>query len=248
MRLILWLTVLLLSSPAWGARVASLNLCTDEYLLLLAPEQAVGVTFLARDPALSVVVTQAQSVPSLRADAESVLRLAPDLVLATQWSAQATLNLLERRGIRVARFVLPEGFDGIRRQTREIATLLGAQTRGEALLEVMERNLRIRQPAPRRSLALAPRGWSSGPGSFTDAVLSAAGLVNVGYGGQITLEAIVAHPPELLVLARDPAFPSLATDFLRHPALADIPRRQIPPALLACAGPWSARAVSLLAS
>lgn len=42
MRLALLLGALLIAAPAWAARVVSLNLCTDEYLLLLAPEQAVG--------------------------------------------------------------------------------------------------------------------------------------------------------------------------------------------------------------
>jgi iron complex transport system substrate-binding protein len=170
-------------------------------------------------------------------------------VLATPWGAQGTLALLERRGIRVERFALPRNFDEIRAQTLKIAALLGDTERAPALLALMDRNLGARpsRPAPIRALALAPRGYSAEPGSFTDAVLQAAGLVNASTGRQLGLEHVVAHPPDLLVLARDPAFPSLATDFLRHPALAAIPRRQIPPALLACAGPWSARAVSMLA-
>ncbi len=235
------------SGPASAARIVSLNLCTDQYLLLLAPDKAAGVTFLARDPELSVVVAQAAEVPTVRADAESVLRLKPDLVLATPWSAQGTLALLERRGIHVERFPLAQSFVEIRDQTLKIAALLGANERADALLELMDRNLAVHPTRSIRALALAPRGYTSGPGSFTDVVLRAAGLVNASTGRQMSLEAILADPPDLLVMARDPAFPSLATDFLRHPALAQIPRRQIPPALLTCAGPWSARAVSLLA-
>jgi iron complex transport system substrate-binding protein len=252
-----WLALVLLSllpllAPlliprAMAGDVVSLNLCTDQYLLLLAPERAAAVTFLARDPSLSVVVAQAARLPAIRADAETVLRMAPSLVLASPWSAAGTISLLERRGIRVARFALMESFDGVRAQTREIAALLGKPAAGEAMLAEMERHLKHPRATPLRAMALAPRGYSAGPGSFTDAVMTAAGLRNAGSGGSVSLEDILAHPPDLLVVARDRSMPSLATDFLRHPALADIPRRFVTPALLACAGPWSAAAVAELA-
>jgi len=82
---------------------------------------------------------------------------------------------------------------------------------------------------------------------LTDAVLRAAGLADVGQGRQMGLEALVTHPPDLLVTPTASGFPSLATAVLNHPALAAIPRRSVPPALLVCGGPWTARAVELLA-
>jgi iron complex transport system substrate-binding protein len=42
-----------LAAPAHaGQRVVSLNLCTDQMLVLLAPEQVVALSPLARDPTL----------------------------------------------------------------------------------------------------------------------------------------------------------------------------------------------------
>jgi hypothetical protein len=78
-------------------------------------------------------------------------------------------------------------------------------------------------------------------------VLQAAGLVNIARGRRLGLEAILAERPALLVVPTAPGFPSLATDMLRHPALRGIARVAVPPALLACGGPWTARAVTLLA-
>jgi iron complex transport system substrate-binding protein len=238
----------LLAWPAEAARVVSLNLCADDFLLLLAPEQAVGVSRLAADPTLSVVAAAARAVPAVRADAEDVLNRHPDLVLAGPFGAQTTLALLERRGLSVERLPLARDFAAIRAVTRQAAAALGVPERGEALLARMQARLDAVAPRPGpRAVFLQPRGYVAGPGTLADAVLHAAGLTNAGVGGTPGLEWLATHPPDLLVVEDAPRFPSLATDLLRHPALAGIPRLEVAPALLACGGPWTARAVTALA-
>jgi iron complex transport system substrate-binding protein len=234
--------------PGGAARVVSLNLCADDYLLRLAPEQAVAVSVLAADPALSVVAEAARRVPAVRADAEAVLALHPELVLAGPYGAQTTLALLERRGLRVERLGLPQDFAAIAAETRRVAALLGEAARGEALLAAMQARLdAVRQPRPQRVVFLEARGYVAGPESLAGAILRAAGFRPAGVAGQPGLEALAAHPPDLLVTATAPDYPAMATDLLRHPALAGIPRREVAPALLLCGGPWTARAVTALA-
>ncbi len=244
--------LLLAAVPADAARIVSLNLCADDFLVLLAPEQVAAVSILARDPSLSVVAPQAARLKTVRADAEAVLALHPDMVLAGAFGAQTTLALLAQRGIRIERIGAPHDFDSIRAETLRLAALLGEPARGDALLAAMDRKLAAvssRAPArtPSHALAVQPRGYTSGPGSLTDAVLRAAGLIDIGAGRQVSIETLAARPPDVLVQAQSPAFPSLATDWLRHPALAAIPRRTVPPSLLICGGPWTADAVALLA-
>ena len=238
---------LLLANPV-QARIVSLNVCTDQLLMLLAPEQVAALSILSRDPALSVVAEQAALVPVVRADAEAVLRLAPTLVLAGQYGAQATLAALERRGVPVLRVALPESFEAVRLQVTTVAAALGVPERGAALIATMDAALSHPAVSRRRALVWGARGWTSGPGTFTDAVLSAAGLDNAARGGMVGLEALLAHPPDLLVTATAPRTPSMATELLRHPALDALPRRTLPPAWLLCAGPWSAQAVHALAA
>jgi iron complex transport system substrate-binding protein len=250
-RLVLASLLLALAAPTQAAptharRVVSLNLCTDQYLALLAPEQAVGLTQLARDPSLSVVAPQAAHLPVVRADAEAVLALHPTLVLATHWGAQATLAALERQGIPVVRIALPQDFPAIRAQTIALAALLGEPQRGAALLARMDAALAAPHAHPTEALWLAARGYTAGPRSLQAAVLRAAGLTPIGQGRHISLESLLTHPPALLVTAQAPGFPSLATNLLTHPALATLPRRTVPPALLACGGPWTAEAVRSL--
>ena len=238
-----------LTSVSVIRRVVSLNLCTDQMLVLLAPEKIVALSSLARDAALSFVAAQARALPVVRAAAEAVLPLHPDLVLAARYGAQTTLSLLEQFGIRVVRVDQPTNFAGIRAMARGLAAVLGVPARGEALIAAMDATLdRVPPPSrPATALALEPRFYTAQPGSMMDAVLRAAGLTNVATRNRIELETLLRHPPDLLVEPSVPAYPSLATAMLDTPVVAAIPRRHIPPALTICAGPFTARAVTMLA-
>ena len=233
--LLLALSTHLTPAAQAATRVVSLNLCTDQMLVLLAPEKIAGLSILARDPALSFVAAQAATLPIVRPSAEAVLRLRPDLVLAGPYGAQTVLGLLEQHGVRVLRLDLPNDFPGIRSFTRSLAAALDAPDRGEALIAVMDQTLGEPpvRPHPLTAVAWQPRGYT-------------AGLTNASHGRRLTLEALVRHPPDILAVSGRPAFPSLATDLLDHPSLAAIPRRVVPSALTICAGPFTAGAVELL--
>ncbi len=236
--------------PADAAdRVVSLNLCTDQMLVLLAPNKIAALSPLARDPALSYVAPQAAHLPFVRASAEAVLRLHPDLILAAPYGAQTILALLAQEHIPILRLALPHDFAGIRQMTRALAAALGVRQRGEALLAAMDARLAaLPRPAREvRALVWEPRGLTEGPGTLTDAVLRAAGYDNAADGRRAGLEALLRRPPDLLVVPTAPTFPSLATELLEHPAIANLPRRAIPPALTICAGPFSADAAAMLA-
>ena len=229
-------------------RVVSLNLCTDQMLVLLAPEKIAALSPLARDPSLSYVAEKAAHLPTVRASAEAVLRLHPDLVLAAPYGAQTTLALLAQERIPQLRITLPRDFAGIRRMTRLLAVTLGVPERGEALIAAMDAKLAAlpRPEHPARALVWEPRGFTAGPGTLMDAVLRAAGLDNASDGRSVSVEALLRRPPDLLVVPTDPAYPSLATELLDHPALAHLRRRAIPPVLAICAGPFNAEAAAML--
>jgi iron complex transport system substrate-binding protein len=253
-----------LSPAAWAApqRVVSLNLCTDQLaVLLLPPERIAALSWLSRDPDLSYVAQQAKLLPVVRGQAEEVLALNPDLILAGQYTTRPTVRLLKNRGIPVLELGLADDFATIREQLRLVAAALGVTERGEDLLAEMDRRLAVALPANDwrpSALSFAPGGFTAGAGTLTEAVLQAAGFRNyaagqglVGYG-YVPVESIAADRPDLLLSGSGVEdYPSLSGRLLAHPALARgrtaLNRRRLPGPLTACGGPFTAEAVEMLA-
>ena len=84
-----------------AARIASLNLCTDEYLLLLAdPRAIVSVSYLSQDVRESPLWQSARAHRGNRGSLEDVISLKPDLVLTMGGGGRATALLAKRLHIR----------------------------------------------------------------------------------------------------------------------------------------------------
>lgn len=238
------------------ARVVSINLCTDQLLLALGGRnQAVSLSFLAADPDVSNTADEAAGLPLNRGLAEEVLAADPDLVLAGTATTHATVRLLDRLGIAVESFAIADDLDAVRRQILRVAVLIGrpyAGVRMAAALEAEVAAVRSRAGAARPSvLVYSGRGFTAGAGTLVGDLLDRLGFVNFaaaagisGYGS-LPLEDVVAEPPDILVIGADyEESPSLAWQFLRHPALraaVGIDRIVIMPTRLwTCPGPWLA--------
>lgn len=189
--------------------VMSMNQCSDQILLaLLPPERIVSVTWLSRDPQGSMMPAAARRVGVNHGLAEEVVRQQPDLVIVSSFMAPATRGLLHRMGWPMIEVSDAPSFDRIRALTRQIAAAVDERARGEALIAAMDRKLALlaRDPAPPlRVAAWDGSGFSAQPGSLYDAVLGAAGAINVanlppanGYGRPDT-EVLLAAAPQLLI-------------------------------------------------
>ncbi|MEO5578163.1 MAG: hypothetical protein ABIR25_03810, partial [Sphingomicrobium sp.] len=88
-------------SIASALKIASLNLCTDEYLLLLArPGEIASVTRLVQDPAESPLWRQARAFPANRGAIEQVIGMRPTLLLTMGGRGRSTGMLARRMGIK----------------------------------------------------------------------------------------------------------------------------------------------------
>lgn len=244
-------------------RIVSLNLCTDQILVDLVPRSRIAaVSHLAADPLVSAVAEKARGIPWTRGEAEVVLSYNPDLVIVGEYTTTATVALLNRLGVQMLTVPLASDIAGLRAVTYLIADAVGARAEADALLADFDRRLRaIPSPPAERPSAVVYQvnGLSAGPGSLADAVLRAAGFRNLaaelglGPGGQLALEALVANPPDLVVLSGPvDEYRGAVADNLRHPALAAVMRAHasvtLPWRLWLCATPHLADAVERLAS
>ena len=255
-----------IAAAAPPQRIVSLNLCVDQILVdLVAPGRIAALSHLAVDPELSTIADRARMLPATRGDAETVLGLDPDLVLAGTFTNAAAISLLERVGRRVVKISMADDLDGIRASVRQIATATGETERGEAVVAQFDRRLaevggkRVIGAALPTAIVYQVNGLASGPGTLDDALLAAAGLRNLaadillGAGGRLALETLVARPPDLLVLS-GPANQQRAAvaDNLRHPALMSVRREhasiELPWRTWLCGTPAVVDAIEALAN
>lgn len=235
-------------------RIVSFNLCADQLLLALAdPAQIAGLSPYATNAALSTMTEQAARFQRLDWDAESVVNLAPDLVLVGP-SNRPTHAMLNAMGIRVVEVSLISNLAEARQQARTIGALVGHPERGEALARELEQaEARLAAAAlkpPLTALVVQRGGYSEGPASLVAGMLTVAGLrppANApaglgGFGGYVSLEQLLIDGPDVLVL-QDP--PRVAGDqgalFITHPALLaryGVNRRiDLPERFTVCGGP-----------
>lgn len=232
-------------------RIVSFHLCSDLLVLALAdPSQIAGLSPYAANPAVSVLADQGARFPRLDWSTESVVSLAPDLVIAGP-SDRPTRAMLAAMGMPVKTIGLVGDLDAAIVEVREVGVWVGHPDRGAALADALARAAeRLAPPAstpPRTALVIERGGYAAGPQSLVAAMLAAAGLKPPqggpsGYGGFVSLEQLLVMKPDLLVLKDAPAE---AADqgalFLTHPALRALypPSRRInlPARYVQCGGP-----------
>jgi iron complex transport system substrate-binding protein len=245
-------------------RIVSLNLCVDQVLVDLVPrERIAAVTHLAADPQFSPVAEKARGIAWTYGEAEVVLAFNPDLVLAGEFTTPATVELLTRLGIKIIRIPHPSDIAGVRTATLQVADAVGERAKAEALLAEFDRRVRVAAPptTARRPTAVVYQvnNIASGPGSLADSVLKAAGFANLasvlglGSGGQLPLEALVAHPPDVIVLTGAiNEYRTAVAENLRHPALAALMQKRrtvtVPWRVWLCATTHLADAIEQLAA
>ncbi len=202
-------------------RIVSFNLCADQLLLALAdPAQIAGLSPYAVNPVLSVMTDKAAAFQRLDWDAESVVNLAPDLVLGGP-SHRPIHAMLSAMGIRVVDVELIRNLADARRQAREIGQLVGHPERGEALARQLEeaeaRLAAVALKPPRTALVIQREGYREGPASLASGMLSVAGLrapdrvsssaggfMSAEQGGFVSLEHLLTDGPDVLVLQDPP--------------------------------------------
>lgn len=212
-------------------RVVSTNLCTDQMAMLLAaPGQLVSVGYLSRDPVSSALAAEAETHPVNHGQAEEIAFLHPDLVLAGAHGNPATVAMLERLGIPVARFAPEASLDDIRTNLRAMGDALHRRDRAEELIALMDARLdalAATLPADRPLGAVYySGGYTAGSASLAGDMLRAAGIDNLAermgmtWGGTLALEDLVLARPDTIVRGQRYGGHSRGEEMLTHPVLS----------------------------
>nr|WP_156363382.1 MULTISPECIES: ABC transporter substrate-binding protein [unclassified Sphingomonas] len=247
------------AAPRPPARIVSLNLCADQYLLALAdPAQIVALTRFARDPNMSAASNAARTMPVSRGSAEDVLVLRPDLVIASPFRRQTVAAVLAGRHVATLDLPPADSYAAIVRQVRQVAAAIGHPDRGETLIRRMDTALARLPRAPgggRTAAYYQRRGFLTGTGTLVDELMQRLGLANLATRlgkpalSQLSLEQMVlARPDYLIVESATDRVTDQGTEMLHHPILDGIPRLRIPEAWTVCGGPAYVRAAQSLAA
>jgi iron complex transport system substrate-binding protein len=182
-------------------RVASLNLCTDELVLMLAdPAQVVSVTHLAQQPAETALWRQARRYRGNDGSLVSIAGLRPDLVLTMGGGARDRGRIAARLGIRVLDLPFPQSLGDIEQAVRRVSAALGRPAAGRSVLARME-GLKRGRPA-----AAIDTIWLGGGGRTVAAEgLAAQWMALAGYrqrtlsGDRVSLEYLLLRPPAVIL-------------------------------------------------
>jgi iron complex transport system substrate-binding protein len=194
---------LALAAPAEAAprKVASLNLCTDELLLMLAePRQIASVTHLAQKPEETPLWRRARLYRKNDGSLVSVAGLKPDLVLTMGGGARDRVRLAERLGMEVLDLPFPQSLTDIKTSIAKAAAALGRAHAGRLLIARIDE---LERTAPARTVDTI---WLGGGGRTVAAQGLAADWMRLAgfrqravQGDRVSLEQLLLRPPRLLL-------------------------------------------------
>ncbi|WP_260484143.1 ABC transporter substrate-binding protein [Sphingomicrobium flavum] len=122
----------LLSLAAAAPTFASLDLCADEYLLLLADrDQVASVSFLGKDEQETVLAARAQGLPANDGRIEGLIRTRPDVLLTSRPLAQAQRSMATRLGMRVVELPYAGHPAAVAQNVRSVGQMLGQQEKAK---------------------------------------------------------------------------------------------------------------------
>ena len=190
-----------IGAQAAPQRVASLNLCTDELLLMLgARGQIASVTHLAQKPLETPLWKAARRYPKNDGSLLSVVPLRPDLVLTMGGGARDRSAIARRMGIRTLDLPFPQSLADIEASVATVAAALGRREVGARMLARIDM-LKRSAPARRRDTI-----WLGGGGrSVAAAGLAADWMRLAGFeqrplqGDRVALEQLLVRPPAILL-------------------------------------------------
>lgn len=252
------------ASSAALPSVLSINLCTDQLVMLLAdPSQVTALSSLSQDEAGSYFHEKAHRFAQAEPRVEDILPLSPDVVLTGPYNSRYTLALLDELGMKVETLPIADSIESMLDNIRRMGSILQQSARADSLIDSLRQQLaeidervELLDSAMLHKAATAPRaavydanGYTVGLASLRGEAMARAGWHNVAGDkgidsyGVLGLEDMIRLAPQALIES-----PYSRGTYSRGQMLADHPAlRQagldpmiisLPSNQTICAGPW----------
>ncbi len=234
-------------------RIISLTLGNDEILCALVDEKRIaGLSKFSQDEATSHVADVARRINVfIDRDAERIISLEPDLILAARYTKMDLRSLLSQARVPILISTDFRNFDQIEANIRLIGRAVGEENRAETIISEMRQKLAsararlISKLAGLRVMYLAPGNFTAGAETSIHEILMAAGLKNAvadsGITGNVKIaaEQITQIDPDIILVAsgyeRDIGFRQrLETDAqlstlkaIKHKRIIELPARGV---------------------
>jgi iron complex transport system substrate-binding protein len=201
--------------PTKPKRIVSLNLGNDEILCALVDEKRiVALSRFSNVDETSNVADVARRVNVfVDRNAEQIVSLQPDLLLAARYSKIDLKSLLAQTAIPIIVTTEFRNFDEIESNIRLVGQAVGEETKADATISEMRQKLASARAHVRqgieglRVLYLAPGNFTAGAGTSIGEILLAAGLKNAaadaGVKGNVKTasEQILQINPDVILIA-----------------------------------------------
>ena len=189
------------AAEAAPTRVASLNLCTDELLLMLAePRQILSVHYLSHIPHETPLWRTARRYRKNDRSLLSVAAVKPDIVLTMGGGAPDTIGIARRLGIRVVDLPYPQSLSDMESGIARVAAALGRREAGAALLSKINMLKRTVPTTQQETIWLGGGGRTVSPAGLSADWMRLAGLRQRSVrGDRVSLEQLLVSPPSILL-------------------------------------------------
>ena len=193
------------------SRIVSLDYCADQYVLKLVDRERILAVSRDAEKHFSYMREAAKGLPKVKAAAEDVLILKPDLVVRSYGGGPNAAAFFERAGVPVLNVGWASNVDSaemgsIPAVIEQMAEGLGETERGAAIVEDFRERLEKLRTKENNGTALymTPSGVTTGPGSLVHEMLLAAGYENFektpGWRS-MPLEHLAYEQPALVAVA-----------------------------------------------
>lgn len=234
-------------SPSTARRIVCGNAAATEFVCRLVEPERVAAFPEQADDYVSIDLKAGgfERVPRFsRYVTETLLALAPDLVVTHEWQSADTTSVLRSQGVHVIVLKSATSYEEIRTTLTDLGRQLGAEERAAAIVSELDSRVAALGVSARKRAGLralvytndGTGGSTAGAKTTPDTIIKLAGMKNAaaeaGLTGHVTLdfERLLALDPDVLIVSKlsrgDGGSPTRAV-VESSPALANLRARKL---------------------